>query len=60
MNEGMHVLPQARVAFDADRPNADRLVELGVARRLDVDATPDELRVAVTALESSPEVTARG
>jgi hypothetical protein len=21
MNEGMHVLPQARVAFDADRPD---------------------------------------
>jgi len=39
--------------------NADRLVELGVARRLDVDATADELRTAVVALESSPEIAAR-
>ena len=48
-------VPQAVDQFG----NADRLVELGVARRLDVDATPDALRSAVTDLESSPQVTAR-
>lgn len=40
--------------------NADRLVELGVARRLDTeDATPEALRGALLALTSDPEVAAR-
>ena len=51
----MVAVPQAVDQFD----NADRLVELGVGRRLDVDVTADELRATVTALESSPEVAAR-
>jgi MGT family glycosyltransferase len=51
----MVAVPQAVDQFG----NADRLVELGVARRLDVDATADELRPAVTGLEASPEVAAR-
>ncbi len=60
-SEGLwHGVPMVAVPQAVDQfGNADRLVELGVARRLDVDATPDELRAAVTALESSPEVTAR-
>jgi MGT family glycosyltransferase len=51
----MVAVPQAVDQFG----NADRLVELGVGRRLDVDATADELRAAVVELESSPEVAAR-
>ena len=51
----MVAVPQAVDQFG----NADRLVELGVAHRLDVDATPEALRAAVVALESSPEVSSR-
>jgi UDP:flavonoid glycosyltransferase YjiC (YdhE family) len=51
----MVAVPQAVDQFG----NADRLVELGVGRRLDVDATADELRAAVVALEVTPEVAAR-
>jgi MGT family glycosyltransferase len=60
-SEGLwHGVPMVAVPQAVDQfGNADRLVELGVARRLDVDATPDDLRAAVTALESSPEVAAR-
>jgi MGT family glycosyltransferase len=60
-SEGLwHGVPMLAVPQAVDQfANADRLVELGVARRLDVDATPGELHTAVTALESSPEVAAR-
>ena len=60
-SEGLwHGVPMVAVPQAVDQfGNADRLVELGVARRLDVDATPEELRTAVTALVSSPEVAAR-
>jgi MGT family glycosyltransferase len=60
-SEGLwHGVPMVAVPQAVDQfGNADRLVELGVARQLDVDATPDELRSAVAALESSPEVRAR-
>lgn len=40
--------------------NADRLVELGVARRIDTeDATPENLRAALTDLVGDPEVARR-
>lgn len=40
--------------------NADRLVELGVARRIDTgDATADALRAALLDLVGDPEVTVR-
>jgi macrolide glycosyltransferase len=60
-SEGLwHGVPMVAVPQAVDQfGNADRLVELGVARRLDVDASPDELRAAVVALESSPAVRAR-
>ena len=51
----MVAVPQAVDQFD----NADRLVELGVARRLDDDATAAELRSAVEELTADPAVTAR-
>jgi len=60
-SEGLwHGVPMVAVPQAVDQfGNADRLVELGVGRRLDVDATADELRAAVVILESTPEVTAR-
>ena len=60
-SEGLwHGVPMVAVPQAVDQfGNADRLVELGVGRRLDVDVTADELRATVTALESSPEVAAR-
>jgi UDP-N-acetylglucosamine:LPS N-acetylglucosamine transferase len=60
-SEGLwHGVPMVAVPQTVDQfANADRLVELGVARRLDADATPDELRAAVVTLESAPEVVAR-
>jgi macrolide glycosyltransferase len=60
-SEGLwHGVPMVAVPQAVDQfGNADRLVELGVARRLDVDATAEELRAAVTALESSPEAATR-
>nr|WP_205624564.1 macrolide family glycosyltransferase [Actinomadura flavalba] len=52
----MIAVPQAVDQF----MNADRLVELGVARRLDsATATPDELRAALTDLTADPAVAAR-
>jgi MGT family glycosyltransferase len=60
-SEGLwHGVPMVAVPQAVDQfGNADRLVELGVGRRLDVEATADELRAAVVELESSPEVAAR-
>jgi MGT family glycosyltransferase len=60
-SEGLwHGVPMVAVPQAVDQfANADRLVELGVAHRLQVGATPDELRAAVVALESSPQVAAR-
>ena len=60
-SEGLwHGVPMVAVPQAVDQfGNADRLVELGVGRRLDVDATADELRAAVVALESTLEVTVR-
>jgi UDP:flavonoid glycosyltransferase YjiC (YdhE family) len=60
-SEGLwHGVPMVAVPRAVDQfGNADRLVELGVGLRLDVDATPEELRAAVAALESSPEAAAR-
>ncbi|MER8100446.1 macrolide family glycosyltransferase [Kitasatospora sp. NPDC094016] len=52
----MVAVPQAADQFD----NADRLVELGVARRLDTpQATPEALRSAVLELTGDPAVAAR-
>ncbi|MEU0935257.1 macrolide family glycosyltransferase [Embleya sp. NPDC005971] len=52
----MIAVPQGAEQF----ANADRLVELGVAERLDTeDATPEALRRALLALTSDPEVAAR-
>ncbi|MFG2694132.1 macrolide family glycosyltransferase [Kitasatospora sp. NPDC048407] len=52
----MIAVPQAAEQF----MNADRLVELGVARRLDTaDATPEALWSALTELVGSEEVAAR-
>ncbi|MBB2913997.1 MGT family glycosyltransferase [Streptosporangium becharense] len=52
----MIAVPQAADQFG----NADRLVELGVARRLDTGAaTPEALRAALLDLTSDPEVAAR-
>ena len=55
-SEGLwHGVPMVAVPQAVDQfANADRLVELGVAHRLEAGATPDELRAAVVALESSP------
>ena len=60
-SEGLwHGVPMVAVPQAVDQfGNADRLVELGVARRLAVDASVDELRAAVTTLESSPAIAAR-
>ncbi|MFH9353354.1 macrolide family glycosyltransferase [Kitasatospora sp. NPDC017646] len=61
-SEGLYCgLPMVAVPQAADQfENADRLVELGVARRLDTDrATPDALRSAVMELTGDPKVTAR-
>ncbi|ATL27679.1 macrolide family glycosyltransferase [Streptomyces formicae] len=54
-------VPMIAVPQGAEQPmNADRLVELGVARRLDTaDATGDALRAALLALTSDPEVALR-
>ena len=52
----MIAVPQAVDQFD----NADRLQELGVARRVDTeDATADTLRTALLELTSDPEVAER-
>ncbi|MFF0739651.1 macrolide family glycosyltransferase [Streptomyces sp. NPDC004111] len=52
----MIAVPQAAEQF----MNADRLVELGVARRIDTaDATPEALRTALHALVTDPEVARR-
>ncbi|MFC8723081.1 macrolide family glycosyltransferase, partial [Kitasatospora sp. NPDC057198] len=52
----MIAVPQAAEQF----MNADRLVELGVARRIDTaDATPQALRAALDELVGSPAVAAR-
>ncbi|GAA0799221.1 macrolide-inactivating glycosyltransferase [Spirilliplanes yamanashiensis] len=52
----MLVAPQAADQF----ANADRLVELGVARRVDTaTSTADDLRAALLALVDDPAVTAR-
>lgn len=52
----MIAVPQAVDQF----MNADRLVELGVARRLDTaEATPEALREALTALTTDPAVARR-
>ncbi|MEU4119146.1 macrolide family glycosyltransferase [Kitasatospora sp. NPDC028055] len=52
----MVAVPQAADQFD----NADRLVELGVARRLDTEqATAEALRSAVLELTTDPAVAAR-
>jgi macrolide glycosyltransferase len=60
-SEGLwHGVPMVAVPQAVDQfGNADRLVELGVARRLDVDATPAELRAAVLRLESASDVADR-
>ena len=60
-SEGLwHGVPMVAVPQAVDQfANADRLVELGVAHRLEAGATPDELRAAVVALESSAQVAAR-
>lgn len=53
--------PMIAVPQGADQfANADRLVELGVARRLDTgDATPEALRAALAGLTGDPEVARR-
>jgi len=52
----MIAVPQATDQFG----NADRLVELGVGRRIDTgEATPETLRAALLDLTSDPEVAAR-
>ncbi|EDY44585.1 macrolide family glycosyltransferase [Streptomyces sp. SPB074] len=52
----MIAVPQAVDQF----ANADRLVELGVARRLDTEeATPERLRAALSGLVGDPEVAGR-
>ncbi|CAM2912805.1 MGT family glycosyltransferase [Streptomyces sp. HPH0547] len=52
----MIAVPQGAEQFD----NADRLVELGVARRVDTEeATPQLLREALFALADDPEVARR-
>ncbi|UNS97490.1 glycosyl transferase [Streptomyces tubbatahanensis] len=52
----MIAVPQGAEQFD----NADRLVSLGVARRIDTEeATPELLRAALTALADAPQVARR-
>ncbi|MER7842606.1 macrolide family glycosyltransferase [Kitasatospora sp. NPDC096077] len=61
-SEGLYCgLPMVAVPQAADQfQNADRLVELGVARRLDTDlATPAALRSALLELTTDPAVAAR-
>lgn len=61
-NEGLYSgVPMIAVPQSADQfGNADQLVALGVARRLDTaDATPEALRAALLALTSDPEVARR-
>ncbi|MGW2374559.1 macrolide family glycosyltransferase [Kitasatospora sp. NPDC001683] len=61
-SEGLYCgLPMVAVPQAADQfENADRLVELGVARRLDTDeVTPAALRSAVLELVDDPKVAAR-
>ncbi|GAA2153138.1 MGT family glycosyltransferase [Glycomyces lechevalierae] len=54
-------VPMIAVPQGADQfMNADRLVELGVARRIDTaDATAEALRTALLELAADPEVAAR-
>ncbi|MEU5959460.1 macrolide family glycosyltransferase [Streptomyces sp. NPDC047525] len=61
-SEGLFTgVPMIAVPQGAEQPmNADRLVELGVARRIDTaDATADTLRSALLELTSDPDVAAR-
>ncbi|MBZ4014443.1 macrolide family glycosyltransferase [Streptomyces purpurogeneiscleroticus] len=61
-NEGLYTgVPMIAVPQSADQfGNADQLVSLGVARRIDTaDATPEALRGALLALTSDPEVARR-
>ncbi|MEU2209379.1 macrolide family glycosyltransferase [Streptomyces hygroscopicus] len=60
--EGLYFgVPMIAVPQSAEQPmNADRLVELGVARRLDTaDATAGALRAALLGLTADPEVARR-
>ncbi|OAH11439.1 macrolide family glycosyltransferase [Streptomyces jeddahensis] len=60
--EGLYCgVPMIAVPQDVDQfANADRLVELGVARRVDTaDATPEALRAALLALTGDRDVAAR-
>ena len=61
-SEGLHAgVPMIAVPQGVDQfDNADTLVGLGVARRIDTDdATPEALREALVALTSDPEVARR-
>ncbi|GAB7032864.1 macrolide family glycosyltransferase [Streptomyces sp. NPDC021749] len=61
-SEGLYTgVPMIAVPQGAEQPlNADRLVELGVARRIDTaDATPEALRTALRELTADPRVAAR-
>ncbi|MES9509096.1 macrolide family glycosyltransferase [Streptomyces sp. NPDC000609] len=61
-SEGLYTgVPMIAVPQAADQPtNADRLVELGVARRIDTeDATAEALRTALLELAADPEVARR-
>ncbi|MFF8695956.1 macrolide family glycosyltransferase [Streptomyces sp. NPDC015144] len=61
-SEGLYAgVPMIAVPQSADQPtNADRLVELGVARRIDTeDATAEALRTALLELTADPEVARR-
>ncbi|MFD8547646.1 macrolide family glycosyltransferase [Streptomyces sp. NPDC059649] len=61
-SEGLYAgVPMIAVPQGAEQfSNADRLVELGVARRIDTaDATPEALRAALLELTTDPRVAAR-
>ncbi|NJQ03544.1 macrolide family glycosyltransferase [Streptomyces zingiberis] len=61
-SEGLHTgTPMIAVPQGAEQPaNADRLVQLGVARRVDTaDATPEVLRTTLVELAADPEVARR-
>ncbi|MFF4604320.1 macrolide family glycosyltransferase [Streptomyces sp. NPDC001339] len=61
-SEGLYTgVPMIAVPQGAEQPmNADRLVELGVARRIDTaDATAEALRTALLELTGDPRVAAR-
>lgn len=61
-SEGLYTgVPMIAVPQGAEQfMNADRLVELGVARRIDTaDATPEALRTALRELTTDPEVARR-